>query len=79
MDFEWDEGKRREVLEKRGVDILYAALIFENVVLTWLDDRRDYGEAAGFSGSCRGGGVHRRAYRAGWRHPPDHGVEGRTT
>ena len=45
MKFEWDEEKRREVLEKRGVDVLYAALIFENDVLTKVDDREDYGES----------------------------------
>lgn len=44
MEFEWDENKRNEILEKRGVDILYAALIFENYVLTLRDDRQDYGE-----------------------------------
>ncbi|MEM1378058.1 MAG: BrnT family toxin [Pseudomonadota bacterium] len=44
MEFEWDENKRAEVLKKHGVDILDAALIFENPVLTRLDTRRDYGE-----------------------------------
>ena len=44
MEFEWDETKRRKLLEERGLDILYAALIFENAVLTWVDDRRNYGE-----------------------------------
>lgn len=42
--FEWNEQKRQEVLEKHGVDILYAALIFEGVTLTRIDDREDYGE-----------------------------------
>lgn len=44
MLFEWDENKRQEVLAKRGVDILYAALIFEGPILTKVDDRQDYGE-----------------------------------
>ena len=44
MEFDWDENKRNEVFGRRGVDILYAALIFENHVLTWPDDRQDYGE-----------------------------------
>lgn len=44
MQFEWDETKRLEVIEKRGVDIIEAALIFENRVLTRVDDRADYGE-----------------------------------
>jgi len=44
MQFEWDEAKRQEVLEERGVDILYAALIFEGDTLTKIDDREVYGE-----------------------------------
>ena len=44
MDFEWDENKRQHVIETRGVDLLYAALIFDGVVLTKCDNRRDYGE-----------------------------------
>lgn len=44
MDFEWDERKRQTVFEERGVDILYAALIFEGHVLTRKDERHDYGE-----------------------------------
>ncbi|AJY45990.1 hypothetical protein TM49_10400 [Martelella endophytica] len=44
MEFQWDEVKRQRILAERGVDILYAALIFEGVVLTREDDRRDYGE-----------------------------------
>lgn len=44
MEFEWDETKRQQVLLERGVDILYAALIFEGPVLMRIDDRADYGE-----------------------------------
>jgi uncharacterized protein len=44
VELEWDEEKRREILARRGVDLLYAALIFEGEVLTRVDDRRDYGE-----------------------------------
>lgn len=44
MEFEWHEKKRQEVIAERGVDMLYAALIFENDVLTRVDDREDYGE-----------------------------------
>jgi uncharacterized DUF497 family protein len=47
VEFEWDEEKRREILARRGVDLLYAALIFEGEVLTRIDDRRDYGEERG--------------------------------
>lgn len=44
MDFEWDETKRQDNIEKHGVDLLYAALVFEGDVLTREDDRHDYGE-----------------------------------
>ncbi|WP_394042069.1 BrnT family toxin [Xanthobacter aminoxidans] len=44
MDLEWDESKRQEVKQKRSVDLLYAALIFDGPVLTRIDDRKDYGE-----------------------------------
>lgn len=44
MEFEWDERKRQETIARRGVDVLRAARIFEGEVLTWIDDRRDYGE-----------------------------------
>ena len=44
MEFEWDEGKRRQGVAKHGVDMVYAALIFEGPVLTVVDDRMEYGE-----------------------------------
>jgi uncharacterized protein len=44
MRFQWDERKRQEVIKARRVDILYAAQIFENTVVTRIDDRQDYGE-----------------------------------
>ena len=44
MDFEWDEAKRQRTIGERGVDVVYAALIFEGYVLTRTDDRKDYGE-----------------------------------
>jgi uncharacterized protein len=44
MQFEWDEAKRAKVIADHGVDILYAALMFEGPVLTRVDDRREYGE-----------------------------------
>lgn len=49
MEFEWDEAKRRQNLDKHGVDFLYAALIFEGPVLTARDDRADYGEVRDIS------------------------------
>ena len=44
MEFEWDEAKRLQGIRKHGVDMVYAALIFEGPVLTVVDDRMDYGE-----------------------------------
>lgn len=44
LQFEWDEDKRLEVMAKHGVDLLVAALIFEERVLTKVDNRTDYGE-----------------------------------
>jgi uncharacterized protein len=44
LEFEWDENKRQQVIRQRGVDIIYAALIFEGDVLTRRDEREDYGE-----------------------------------
>ena len=40
----WDEDKRRENIERRGVDFGEAALIFEGDVVESVDARRDYGE-----------------------------------
>ena len=42
--FEWDEEKRQQNLLKHGVDLLYAAQIFEGDVVKIVDDRQDYGE-----------------------------------
>lgn len=44
MEFEWDEDKRALNLAKHDVDIVNAALIFENWVLSEEDARFDYGE-----------------------------------
>jgi uncharacterized DUF497 family protein len=44
MEYEWDEEKRQANLDKHDVDILDAAFIFENWVLTEPDARFDYGE-----------------------------------
>ncbi|WP_417768954.1 BrnT family toxin [Stappia sp.] len=44
MQIEWDEDKRQRILKERGIDILDAALIFENAVITKIDNRQDYGE-----------------------------------
>lgn len=42
--FEYDEQKRATNLRKHGIDLLYAALIFERPVLTRIDARKDYDE-----------------------------------
>ncbi len=44
MEFEWDEAKNQANIRKHGVSFETARRIFESFVLTWLDDRRDYGE-----------------------------------
>ncbi len=44
MQFEWNEEKRQQNLDKHGVDFLDAALIFEGPTLMRQDDRADYGE-----------------------------------
>jgi len=44
MDFERDEHKDRANRRKHGVSFVEAREIFEGPVLTWLDDRQDYGE-----------------------------------
>ncbi len=44
MTFEWNDEKRRQNISKHGVDLIYAALIFEGPTLTKIDDRLDYGE-----------------------------------
>jgi uncharacterized DUF497 family protein len=45
MPFSWDERKRRENWESRKVDLLEAALIFDDPeVIESVDDRGDYRE-----------------------------------
>jgi hypothetical protein len=44
FEFEWDENKRRAVIEKHDVDFRRAASIFDGPIVTYADDRRDYGE-----------------------------------
>jgi uncharacterized DUF497 family protein len=45
MRFSWDERKRRENWQRRKVDLLEAALIFEDPkVIESADNRDDYGE-----------------------------------
>ena len=45
MLFEWDDTKERANVAKHGIDFATAQRIFDGVVLTRPDMRRDYGEA----------------------------------
>ena len=44
MRYEWDEAKNEINIRKHGIDFNDAKDIFEHPVLTWLDNREDYGE-----------------------------------
>lgn len=44
MEIEFDPAKRTLTLERRGLDFLDAARLFEGHSLTVVDDRLDYGE-----------------------------------
>jgi uncharacterized DUF497 family protein len=44
MEFEWDLTKNRANIAKHGVSFEDAARIFEGPVLTYPDDRLEYGE-----------------------------------
>lgn len=41
---EWDEAKNLLNVAKHGVSFDLAQRIFDGPVLTWIDDRQDYGE-----------------------------------
>jgi len=44
MKFEWDENKNQSNIRKHGIRFEQAISIFDNIRLTRLDDRFDYGE-----------------------------------
>lgn len=44
MELEWDEGKRKQTLERRGLDFAEVANFDYDTVVTVADLRRDYGE-----------------------------------
>ncbi|GMR17932.1 MAG: BrnT family toxin [Gammaproteobacteria bacterium] len=44
MEFEWDEGKRRENMRKHGIDFIDVPEIFEGPMFTRVDTKHDYGE-----------------------------------
>ncbi len=44
MNYEWDERKRRMVLEARGIDFVEVAALLENDPVIAFDRRTEYGE-----------------------------------
>jgi len=44
MKFEWDEEKNRINISKHGLSFEDAIQIFDGPVVSWRDERRDYGE-----------------------------------
>ena len=62
MKLEWDDEKRRKNISKHGVDLIYAALIFEGPTLTKIDNRRTYGEELHFAGLGGRDGIRRCSY-----------------
>lgn len=55
MDFEWDDSKNRENIDKHGVSFEDAVRIFEGFTLDIVDDRFDYGEVREISIGHLGG------------------------
>jgi uncharacterized DUF497 family protein len=45
MEFEWDKNKNKLNIKKHNVSFAEASEIFDGPVLSWIDDRQDYGEA----------------------------------
>jgi uncharacterized DUF497 family protein len=44
MNFKWDEDKNQKNIEKHGLHFHDAELVFAGKVVTFSDDRNDYGE-----------------------------------
>lgn len=44
MNFEWDDDKNEANQRKHKVDFLAATLIFQGLVVSRIDSRKDYGE-----------------------------------
>ena len=44
MDFDFDSIKSDKNLTERGFDFAYATRVFEGRVVSFVDDRHDYGE-----------------------------------
>ncbi len=45
MELEWDETKRQDALDRRGLDFADIAFVDPASVISERDDRYDYGEA----------------------------------
>ncbi|CDM96260.1 MAG: BrnT family toxin [Limnospira sp. PMC 1240.20] len=44
MEFEWDETKRLTNLRKHGINFIDVPLVFDGDIVTFEDDRFNYGE-----------------------------------
>ncbi|MGL1890923.1 MAG: BrnT family toxin [Spirochaetaceae bacterium] len=44
MKFEWDENKNQSNYEKHGIYFEEAVEVFRSDCLTWVDERKNYGE-----------------------------------
>lgn len=44
MTFEWDESKREANLKKHGLDFVDVPSIIEGETLSFIDERKEYGE-----------------------------------
>lgn len=44
MTYEWDEGKNRLNIRLHGIDFLDVPSMFQHPMVTFLDQRTDYGE-----------------------------------
>jgi len=44
MTYTWDEEKNRSNIRKHGIDFLDVPAMFQHPMVTFLDQRQDYGE-----------------------------------
>lgn len=44
MKYEWDESKNRVNIRKHGIDFLDVPSMFQHPMVTFLDQRKEYGE-----------------------------------
>ncbi len=44
MTYEWDETKNRANIRKHGIDFMDVPSMFQHPMVTFLDQRMDYGE-----------------------------------